>query len=47
MKKVMEFVVGEVRVESLGWRVERSERIWLNFWVEGVVMVVEFIIVLF
>lgn len=44
VKKVMECVVGELRVESLGLRVERVERIWLNFWVEVVVMVVVFII---
>ena len=31
VKKVMELVVGEVKVESLGLRVERVERIWLNF----------------
>ena len=34
-------------VESLGLRVERSERIWLNFLVLLVVMVVEFIIKFF
>ena len=44
VKKVMECVVGELRVERLGLRVERVERIWLNFWVEVVVMVVVFII---
>jgi len=47
VKKVIELVVGEVKVESLGLRVERSERIWLNFLVLLVVMVVEFIIFLF
>ena len=47
VKKVMELVVGEVKVESLGLRVERSERIWLNFLVLLVVMVVEFIIKFF
>ena len=47
MKKVMEFVVGEFNVVSLGLRIKRLDRIWLNILVLLVVMVVEFIIVLF
>ena len=47
VKKVMEFVVGEFNVVSLGLRIKRLDRIWLNILVLLVVMVVEFIIVLF
>ena len=39
--------MGEGRIERWGWRVVRSERILLNFWVLLVVMVVEFIIKFF
>jgi hypothetical protein len=47
VKKVMELVAGEGRMERWGWRVVRSERILLNFLVLWVVMVVEFIIKFF